>query len=432
MGARMVAHPDASLPQQMQGWTELTGAYRLLNHPQVQMNALLAPHQSQTLAQARTQPVVLWVEDTTELDFTAHPHMSGVGPIGDGRGRGLLLHATLGVRPDTRQVLGLGAVQVVLRQARPKQTFHWRRTPEARVWERSAQAIGAPPEGCVWVHVSDSGSDIFEYLATCVAHHKHFLVRVYHNRILTWGQDLPEADQAEAHKLLDYARSLSPHPDSGYTIQVDATKKQPARTAHLALAWAALTIAAPERAPAEVQAYPPVSAWVLRAWEPDPPEGAKAVEWVLITSLPVLVLADAQEKIGWYSLRWLCEDFHQCLKTGCKVEASQLDDGEDVQNLLGFAAPIAVHLLQVRQEVRQAPETLAVEVVDPLMVDLLARLVKNNAQTLSVEQFFLGVARLGGYLGRKSDGPPGWRTLWRGWQYLSDLTCGARLFHDTS
>ena len=115
MGARMAAHPDASLPQQMQGWAELTGAYRLLNHPKVHLNALLAPHRSHTLEQARSQPVVLWVEDTTELDFTAHPKLSGVGPIGDGRGRGLLLHSTLGVLPDTRQVLGLGAVQVVLR-----------------------------------------------------------------------------------------------------------------------------------------------------------------------------------------------------------------------------------------------------------------------------------------------------------------------------
>jgi hypothetical protein len=426
MGIKMAAHPEYSLPNQMQSWASLTGAYRLLNNPKVTMSALLAPHCSQTLASARQQPTVLWVEDTSELDFTHHPSTTGLGPIGDGRGRGLLLHSTLAVIPIQRQVLGLGHVQVVLRQPKVKPRPNWTRSPEGMVWVQSARAIGRPAPSGIWVHVSDSGSDNFEYFATCRQFDKHFLVRVFQNRVLKW-----EADEQEAAcKLKDYARQLPPQPESEYVIHLTATRKQPARNARVVLSWSVLEIPPPLQAPPEVRANPPISAWVVRAWEPDPPADVEPLEWILITSLPVQSLADAQEKVFWYSLRWLCEDFHQCLKTGCKIEESQLDDGADLQKLLGFSAPIAVHLLQMRQMVRLLPDTLAKQVVDPLMVAILARLLKLAEEQISIEQFWLGVARLGGHLGRKGDGLPGWRVLWRGWRYLLDLTQGASMFQD--
>ena len=107
IGAKMAAQPEASLPNQMGSRAALRGAYRLLNHPTVCLAALLTPNWQATLQAARQAPLVLMVEDTAELDYTAHPHTRGLGPIGDGRGQGLLLHSTLAVLPDTRSVLGL-------------------------------------------------------------------------------------------------------------------------------------------------------------------------------------------------------------------------------------------------------------------------------------------------------------------------------------
>ncbi len=91
-----------------------------------------------------------------------------------------------------------------------------------------------------------------------------------------------------------------------------------------------------------------------------------------------------------------------------------------------------MRLLQLRQDTRLRPQAPAVEYIDPQMVILLARLLKIPGQSLSMEQFWLGVARLGGYLGRKHGGPSGWRTLWRGWRYLADQSFGAHLAQDTS
>ena len=129
-----------------------------------------------------------------------------------------------------------------------------------------------------------------------------------------------------------------------------------------------------------------------------------------------------------YIRRWLVEDFHPCLKTGCQVEHSQLDDRSDLERLLGFALPIATRLLQLRQDARTAPEALATTVVEPLLVKVLLRLRPRLKPDISVAEFWMQVARLGGHQGRRGDGPPGWRTIWRGWRYLSDLTDGAHLF----
>jgi hypothetical protein len=397
------------------------------------MAALLAPHEQATLAAATQTPIVLLIEDTTELDFTAHPTMSGLGPVGDGHGRGLLLHETIAVVPGTRQILGLAHLQVVLRQA--STTAHDATSPEGRLWETSAAAVGSPPDGLLWIHVSDRGSDDFAYLAACLDRGKHVLIRACQNRLLFWPADAPEAQQPEAQHLLDYARSLPATPGSGYTVRLRATPEHPARTAHVVLAWAPVMLPPPRKSPGGLADHAPLVLFVLRIWEPEPPAGVKALDWILLTSLPTATADDVQRAADWwYPCRWICEDFHMCLKTGLRIEQSQLDDGADVQRLLGFCAPVAVRLLQLRQAAQQDPDDPATVAADPLMVQVLARRQHLEAKTLTLATFWRHVAQLGGYLGRKSDGPPGWRTVWKGWRYLCDLTEGARLAlaYDTS
>ena len=214
MGTQMAAHAEASLPEQMGSPSALKAAYWLLNHPGVSLAALTAPHRQQTLQAARAVKVALLVEDTTELDFTAHASKTGLGPIGDGRGRGLLLHSTLALEPEQRTLLGLAHAQVVLRQPQAKRGPKWVRTPEGRVWEVSAAQVGAPPAGVCWVHVSDSGSDIFAYMAVCRQQQKHFLIRAFRNRRLIWPDDSAEATEPTAQAVLDYVQGLGPQPGS--------------------------------------------------------------------------------------------------------------------------------------------------------------------------------------------------------------------------
>lgn len=419
MGRRMAAQPDKSLPQQMGDRAALVASYRLLNNPAVSLAALLAPHCAGTLARSRALPVVLFIQDRTTLDYSHHPATTGLGPISSAaRPHGFLLHSTLAVNPAGAEVLGLAHVQCLVRPtAAPPPPINQRRgRPEGQAWETAVNALGAVPADTHWVYVSDRESDIYEYFTACLAHGAGFVARLYQNRVLA---DAPDATPA---RLLDAARQWAPAPGSNYTVTVPATKQAPKRIAQIQLSWQEVTI----QAPRYVKDGAPCTFTVVRAWEPEPPPGAEPVEWVLATSETITTLADAQRVVTWYECRWLIEDFHQCLKTGCRVEEAQLDDGQDLQRLLGFILPIATRLLQLRQTVRVAPETPASAVVGPERVRLLAAHFK-RPPVMTVAEFWKQVARLGGHQGRKADGPPGWRTLWRGWLQLEQWLYATQL-----
>jgi hypothetical protein len=430
MGEAMATHPAWSLPQQMGSPAALKAAYGLLNDWRLTMEHLATPHWEQTRQAAAQEKVVLFAQDTTELDFTHHPTKQGLGPIGNGKGRGLLLHSTLAIVPgETPQVLGLAHQQALLRRPTPQPRPRDYSSPEGQVWAQAAEAVGKPPDGVRWVHVGDRGSDDFRFMhATRQDNGKDFLIRVARNRLLAWDEE--EEVDAEMRKLKDYACSLPAAYE--YLLEIPDLHDRPARTAQMRLTWAPITIPAPKQGPPELRDQPPISAWVVRTWEVNaPPDVDEPIDWILITSVPVHTVEDALERVEWYACRWLTEDYHQCLKTGCAIEKRQFDHRDDIQRLLGFCGPIAVRLLQVRQIARSDPEAPARAYIDPLTVQILTeRLPHLATEPLTMGHFWRGVAQLGGHQGRNHDDLPGWRTLWHGWQHLHDLVTGARLYQE--
>lgn len=425
MGKAMVAQPGASLPAQLGQWADLVGAYRLLNKATLGLAALSQEHWRQTRA-AATAEVVLMIQDTTTLDFSHQPTMKGLGPVGNERGRGLLLHTTLAVLPDgVPQVLGVAYQKSVLRTARPPGA-KYSPSAESLLWSESAQAVGAPPPGTRWLHVADRLADDFRFWDACRCHSSDFLVRLRHNR----QQVAVEGPGELPQKVLDHLRAQPAQ--ATRRVRLPAHEQQPAREVTLQLSWSSVTIAAPTQAPAEVRHQAPLTIQVVRVWEEPAPETApdqEPLEWCLATTLPVTTVAQAWQMVDYYLCRWLIEDYHQCLKTGCAIEKRELDDGADIDRLLGFCGPIAARLLALRQWARLDPQGLAQEEVAPLVLAVLATQVPTlpSPACLTRQQFFYAIAGLGGYLARKHDGPPGWRTLWQGWQRLSLLLQGARL-----
>jgi hypothetical protein len=424
MGAAMAAHPAQSLPQQMGDRASLRGAYGLLNHNKVTLEKLAEPHWNKTRTEAGQHDVVLFVQDTTELDYTRHPTKEGLGPIGDGRGRGLLLHTTLAVVPsEAPQVLGVAHQKAVLRRPphrpRPKYTS----SLEALVWTEAVEAIGAPPSGVLWVHVGDGESDDFRLMHACRQQGKDFLVRITRNRILEWQS---EPVTPRNRKIRDFARTLPAK--HRYVTTLPARPGRPEREAQLALGWAEVRIPAPAQGPPELRHQASITAWVLHIWETNPPGEEDAVEWFLLTSVPTGTIDQAMTRVQWYLLRWLTEEYHKCLKTGCSIEKRQLDEGDDIRRLLGFLGAIAARLLQLRNLSRAEPEVPAELHVDELTLAILREKRKwPPDKEVTLDVFWRGVAAMGGYQGRRGDGPPGWQTIWHGWQYLHDLVDGARL-----
>ena len=165
--------------------------------------------------------------------------------------------------------------------------------------------------------------------------------------------------------------------------------------------------------------------WMVRVWEVNPPAGATKLEWFLATNVPVKDLADAWERVDWYEQRWPgIEEFHKSMKTGCSMEQMQFRSVEALQPMIALLSVVAWMLVRLKWFGRN-PETAsqpAVKFVPEKWVKILSRWRHSEERpSWTVREFMMALARLGGHQNRKSDGDPGWQTLWKGWRVLQDF-----------
>ncbi|GCE30384.1 IS4 family transposase [Dictyobacter alpinus] len=429
----LAQNPQASLPGVLNP-AALQASYRFVHSSHTSYERLVAPHWEHTRQACHQHRQVLLIQDTTEMDYQAHPTTRGLGPIGNGTHHGFLLQSVLAVVPQHDQLLGLAHQEPFLRQPAPEKESkqqRWKRERESEVWERSVLTLGSPPVGCQWIHVGDRYSDIFSFMRQCREQGCDFLVRAYEDRcidLLVEQGEAPVPPRSHHHRsptlhLLEMVKQMPIR--SSMWMELKCSQKHPTRKVLLAVSWQCVRLLPPRTR--EANQWRPLVIWVIRAWEPDPPERVEALDWILLSSIPTTTATQAQERVAWYRRRWIVEDYHQGLKTGCHMEEREIRDYEGLRTLLGIIAPIAVRLLQLRVLSRQCPDELARVVIPTDIVLVVAHLSGHPAQTMTVRQCWHGIARQGGYLGRKGDGPPGWKTLWLGWMYIQNVLQGVQL-----
>ena len=269
--SKLAENPLGTLPAQMQTWKETKALYRLLDEPDVTFAALMQPHFQQTREQATSSPVVLLVQDTTDIDLSHRRKISGVGQIGNERGRGFFVQTVLAVRPQTREVLGCLAQEPFVRIPAPKAS--------------------------IWVHIGDRGADMFPFFQACRSTQTHFLVRAAQNR------RVQESEQ-EISYALTQARSWPSQ--ASRPFEIPARHGRQARSIQLQLAFGQLTLLPPRNEPRASKE--PVTVWVMRVWEEQAPQGEEPLEWILLTSVPTTTREQAWERVDWYRCRWLVED----------------------------------------------------------------------------------------------------------------------------
>jgi len=414
---RMLEHPEGTLPAKMQTPADLKGLYRLVDHDQVTHAAVLQTHRELTLSRmAESEEVVLLIHDTTQLNYTSRKSLEGLGQLAAGGGKGYLAHNTLAVKEDG-SVIGLANQILYLRpkvpKKEPREKRRQRRNRETRLWKAGSEAVGPPPPTCKWVDVCDRGGDLFEYLD-----HKHvqdgdYVVRSKHNRVVWAGND-PD----RVVKLHDYARSLDTL--ETHEIKVSVNNGCQARMARVRVAAGRVTLPVPKPKCGE-HGDEPLEASVVQVKEIDPPKGVKALEWVLLTNEPCRSAQDALRVAGWYAKRPIVEEYHKAMKTGCGIELPQLTDKSRLEPVIAMISVVAVFLLGLRdaaRDERKAPEPAENFVPTTYVKVINACRWKDAKRPTTLYEFLLAVARMGGHQNRKSDGPPGWLTLWRGWQQL--------------
>lgn len=414
-------NPSASLPVQLPLWSDLKAAYRLFDCAEATLSSIASPHWQLTRQLASLRRRVLVIGDTTELDFGQMRTITGVGPTGNGTGKGFLLHNAMMVDADNEEILGMAGQTIHQRKRKKKgakkenSSQLLKRARESQVWGTVIDDIGAPENETQYIHVFDRGADNFEVYCHLLDQRGDWVIRA--SKFSRWV--LAGVDQ-ERVKLEDYLPQMKTL--GHYDLELRARPKQKARTAMLEVRTGQIEIPRPSHVSPWVRKrkQDPIPMNVIEVVETDPPKGVKPIRWVLFTSLPVDSWKKSWELIGFYEQRWLIEEFHKALKTGCKTESRQLKTRGRLEAIVGVTSVVAVRLLQLKSFARTNPEKKARSVVPTVWLKMLKLAGKlSKVSDLTVGQFYREVAKLGGFLARKSDGEPGWITIWRGWEKLN-------------
>lgn len=375
---------------------------------------IMSGQQQATMERMREEAVVLLVQDTTSFNFSHHPAADGMGALENKYCRGFLAHTTLAVSAEGVP-LGVLAQQVWARQDAEagKSRQRHERPFEAKESYKWVTGLPADEKGAArrcQITVCDAEAHIYEFLDAAQQAGTDFIVRAAQGRSFTLEGQAVFAAVAQAPVQQRYPLALKRHPERA------------ARTAAVELRFGAFTLKRPQRAETERTS---LTLSVVDVVEPNPPVGAEAVHWLLLTSLPVETLQQAQQVVTFYTFRWLVERFHFVLKSGCKLEESQLRHEQRLERLLAVFSLIAWQLLRLTYQARQTPDVPCTCLLPTSHWQALYAFI-HRTQRLPVapptlHQAVRWIGQLGGFLGRKGDGEPGVNVLWRGWTRLQDI-----------
>jgi transposase-like protein/DDE family transposase len=426
LAAALASNPQSSLPEALRGEAETVGAYRFLNQVDLTPEQILMPHFIQTRQEASRRCQVLMIGDTTEVNLSSHRSLKGAGPVGrSSLAQGFFIHSVLARDAQTEELLGCAYQQTFVRQPAPEQETKGQRKQrerESQVWEQSVRGMGSVPPNSQWIYVGDRGSDIFPFWQACQQLGYDFTIRVAQDRGVL-GQEAQSSSDADLLHLKSRARQLAAQDIR--LLAVPATDAHPARDAVVEVSFEAVRIQPPiHNATLEKTE---LALWVVRVWEPLPPAGIEPLEWLLLTSVPVLTVADAWQRARWYRCRWLIEEFHKVLKSGCRLEDRRMHTVSALENLLAILTPIGMRLLRLRDLAVLFPDLPATQVVSLEIVQIMALLDRRHEAEWTVRDLCRSIARFGGFLGRTCDGLPGWQTLWHGWVFVQTVLLGVHL-----
>jgi Transposase DNA-binding/Transposase Tn5 dimerisation domain/Druantia protein DruA len=415
------ARPQASIPQACQSRSKTKAAYRFFEHPEITMDKILEPHYEATLGRAREEEVVLAVQDTTTLNYTAHPATENLGPIGYrlDKGIGLIVHDTMAFN---REGTPLGLVDVQCWARDPKDFGKKKRRHQLPIEQKEsykwlvsfrkvAQAQKRYP-ATTFVSVGDREADLYELfdLALTDSAGPKLLVRAMQNRTLAQGLGSlwEEVQRQDVSAILQ--------------VHVPRRGSRASRVARVEVRFAQVSLKAPQAK----KGSKAVRIWAVLAKEVENPDAVEPIEWMLLSTCKVNSAEEAIEKVKWYALRWGIEVFHRTLKSGCKIEDRQLGYADRIEACLGVDMVVAwrvYHLTKLGREVPNVPCTVFFEEAEwkALSVYLTQNPMPPD-QPPTLNEMTRMTATLGGFLGRKCDGHPGTKSLWIGLQRLDDIT----------
>ena len=428
LASSLAQSPTASFPEALKSQAELTGAYRFFENDQIDPEDILQSHTGASLERIRNVPLVLAVQDTTELNFTSHKALLDAGPLTSKHCQGFFAHTTIAITPE-RVPLGVLSQLVWARDKDQKNKKATRRArciqeKESYKWLLSLQATIDIQAGCEKTHfinVGDREADVYDLFLVERPQNVDLLVRAAQNRNVETEDDTIES-LVEQVTQTDVAATVDLH--------IPKREKQPARQATLTVRYCPVTLCPPQsRADEDL---PSVKVWVIWAVEEHPPKGAEPVAWVLLTTCAVNNVKAALEILDFYACRWGIEILHKILKSGCQIETRQLETADRIKRCLAVYTVIAWRILYATMLSRCVPDAPCTALLDPdewqALYCAIHEVPTPPEEIPSLYQAIRWIARLGGFIDRKKSANPGVTVLWKGFQHLTDLTKMYRIF----
>jgi hypothetical protein len=431
------ASPSAGFPRALGSEAELEGFYRFINNDDFEMCDVLAPHIAATLVRAHAAERVVVVHDTSSIEYTTPSPRKGLGWT-TARGRqGFLAHVSLVLTTDGLP-LGIGHVETLTRSGKKQRarTNHHKvissdETRESLRWVRGIDAIedAGDDDAFEAVHVADAEGDFFELFARMNEQDTCFVIRAGHlDRWVRMGAVDVRLREAVNGIAAQTSRRvvLGERGQHGERPRAIA-RRHPARQereAKLAVGSTRVTLVKSRYSDFEGE---PFDVNVVRVWEPRPPAGAAAIEWVLFTSEDVSTRAELLKVVDTYRLRWTIEEYFKALKTGCSLERRQVESYGALCKVFALFVPIAYRLLFLRGLQRKTPTAKVTSAFSATEIHLMCNAPSNRALAppITIADGLTHLARLGGHL--KNNGPPGWSTLGGGYEKLLMLRLGWEL-----
>jgi hypothetical protein len=426
-----------SVPMACQDWANTKAAYRFFSNDRVSEEEILSGHFQATRKRFQSTPgTILVLHDTTELSFRRQKKQAiGVTKVsygGKGKDNRTRLHTICGILAHSSLVvtleglpLGLAAVKFWTRKKFKgtnalKKKINPTRVPieekESVRWiENLRQSTELLDEPGRCVHVGDRESDIYELFCAAQSLGTHFLVRSCVDRLAGDGDHTisQEMDEVRVKGL--------------HTLEVRNDRGERSE-AILEIRYSRIRVLPPI---GKQKKYPETFLTIIYAQERGNPKDRKKINWKLITDLPVTCLAEAIEKLEWYASRWNIETYHKILKSGCKAEDSKLRTAERLLRLMAIFCILSWRIFwmtMVNRSSKDAPASTVFTRIERAILDRLVPSRKSDVMySVSLAAYITKVARIGGYLARGSDPPPGNMVMWRGLSRLVDVVLGFEL-----
>lgn len=429
--------PLESIPERCKGWAETKATYRFFENDLVTAKKVIKPHRLATLNRIKEHPIVLLLQDTTTLNYSGQKERVDTGPIQQDNVRGLFLHPTLAVTPN-RECLGLIDYEQWAREKLAHQSAEERKAErhskaikdkESYRWVRGykkATKLSKVIPDTQFIYIADREGDIYDIYHEAATNFARgsadWVIRATFDRAI-----FDETQPKNRNRLKKSVKASSGMGKVTFTTSSFGNRKKREVTQDVFVKEVTLL---PPREKAKA-GFAPVKVTTIIATETNPPPGEKAVEWTLLTSVPISSLEAALQVIQWYLCRWQIEIFFKVLKSGCTIEKLQLNEKQRFDPCLALYLIVAWRILFMTMAGRAYPSLSSECLFEPIEWQTAYVMIYEKSppkEPPALKDMLRMIARLGGFLGRKHDGDPGPTVMWKGLRTLYDYIKAREVF----